>query len=569
MVFAITLFVLLLLSAGQRMVQRGDAQEALRQAHEELVEATAELARANAELRAENAERRRAEQQIEKQRAFLRQVIDVNPSFIFAKDREGRFTLVNQAFAEIYGTTADALVGKTDADFNENADQVAAFREADLAVMASGREVLIAEEPITDWEGNVHWLQTVKVPIGGDGRSADQVLGVSTDVTNRKTLEEQLRQSQKMEAIGTLAGGIAHDFNNLMTTVLGYSDLVLSALPEDSPQRADILEVAKAGERAAALTRQLLAFSRKQFVEPKVLDLNAVVGGMEGMLRRLIGSDIALQTVLEPSLGRVKADRTQVEQALMNLVVNARDAMPRGGRLKIETRNADVAAPMAREQFRVEPGRYVLLVASDTGIGIDSATRARIFEPFFTTKELGRGTGLGLSTVYGIVHQSGGSLWLDSEPGRGSSFGIYLPRVDAPLDAVVTRDSRSAVGGRETILLVEDEEAVRRLACSVLSEHGYTVLDAKDGEDAMRFIECQGIVIDMVLTDGVMPGMPVGELIGKIRSALPGARVLLMSGYTGEAILRRGILEADMPFLEKPFTSGGLLRKVRTVLDAR
>jgi PAS domain S-box-containing protein len=566
MVFAITLFVLLLLSAGQRMVQRGDAQEALRQAHEELVERTAELARANLELRAENTERRRAEELLEKQRAFLRQVIDANPNFIFAKDRDGRFTLVNRAFAEIYGTTVEALVGKRDADFNVNAEQVSAFRQADLAVLTTGREMLIPEEPITDSKGEVHWLQTVKVPIVGRDGAADQVLDVSTDITKRKALEEQLRQSHKMEAVGTLAGGIAHDFNNLLTTVLGYSDLVLSTLSDDSPHRAHIQEVAKAGERAAALTRQLLAFSRKQFVEPKVLDLNVVVSDMEMMLRRLLAADIELEALMEPSLGRVKADRVQIEQALMNLVVNARDAMPSGGKLTIETRNAELAAPMVHGQFRVEPGRYVLLAASDTGVGIDSATRARIFEPFFTTKEKGRGSGLGLSTVYGIVQQSGGALWLDSEPGRGSKFTIYLPRVEDVLGAVEARDA-PPVGGRETILLVEDEEAVRRLAFSVLSEHGYTVMEAKDGDEAMRFIECQGMVIDMVLTDGVMPGMPVGDLIGKIRWALPGARVLLMSGYTGEAILRRGILESDMPFLEKPFTSGSLLRKVRMVLD--
>jgi PAS domain S-box-containing protein len=575
MVFAITLFVLLLLSAGQRMVQRGDAQEALRQAHEELrhaheelVERTAELARANVELHAENVERRRAEELLEKQRAFLRQVIDVDPSLIFAKDRDGRFTLVNQACAEMYGTTVEALVGKRDADFDANTEEVSAFRQADLAVMTTGRAMLIPEEPITDSKGKVHWLQTVKVPIVGRDGSADQVLGVSTDITNRKNLEEQLRQSHKMEAVGTLAGGIAHDFNNLLTTVLGYSDLVLNTLPADSPHRADIREVAKAGERAAALTRQLLAFSRKQFVEPKVLDLNVVVADMETMLRRLIGADIQLETLMEPSLGRVKADRVQIEQALMNLVVNARDAMPRGGNLTIETRNVELTALMAHGQFRVEPGRYVLLATSDTGVGIDGDTRARIFEPFFTTKEKGRGTGLGLSTVYGIVQQSGGSLWLDSEPGRGSKFTIYLPRVEDPLGVVEARDA-PPVGGRETILLVEDEDAVRRLAFSVLSEHGYTVLEAKDGDEAMRLIECGGMVIDMVLTDGVMPGMPVSDLVGKIRSALPGARILLMSGYTGEAILRRGILESDMPFLEKPFTSGSLLRKVRTVLDAR
>jgi PAS domain S-box-containing protein len=514
-------------------------------------------------------ERKRAEQTLENQRAFLRQVIDTNPNLIFAKDREGRFTLVNQAVADAYGTTVEELVGKRDADFNPNVAEVEFFLEADRKVMDSLQEELIREEKITESTGRVRWLQTVKRPIIGDDGTAGQVLGVATDITERKELEEQLRQSQKMEAIGTLAGGIAHDFNNLLTPILGYSELLLGAMEADSPLRIDVAEIKRAGERAASLTRQLLAFSRKQLVELKVLDLNAIMADIGTMHRRLVGEDIEFVTLTDPLLGHVKADRGQIEQILMNLVVNARDAMPRGGKLTIESRNVDLEYRYARENFQIEPGPYVMLAVSDTGTGMDAETRARIFEPFFTTKEKGRGTGLGLSTVYGIVKQSGGYIWVDSEVGLGASIKIHLPRVDQEVSRIQSTDSPPLLSGKETILLVEDEEAVRRLTRIVLSRHGYTVLEACNGEEAMHIAAKGDEVIDLVLTDGVMPGMTVGDLVAGIRSTRPRATILLMSGYTGEAIIRRGILESDIPFLEKPFTSTALLRKVREVLDAR
>src|SRR5258706_1155009 len=515
------------------------------------------------------AERKRAAEELETQHAFLRQVIDINPNFIFARNREGRFTLVNQAVADAYGTTVEELVGKTDADFNPSPEEVRIFLEADREVMDSLEDKLISEERMTDAKGKVRFLQTVKRPIVGvDGRAA-QVLGVSTDITERKALAEQLRQSQKMEAIGTLAGGVAHDFNNLLTTILGYSEILSGAMETGDPRRGDVEEIRKAAQRAASLTRQLLAFSRKELVEPKVLDLNAVVAEMDNMLRRLIGEDIDLVSAADPALGSVRADRGQVEQVLMNLVANARDAMPRGGKLTIESRNIDFAAPYARENFQVALGPYVMLTVSDSGLGLDAATRARIFEPFFTTKGKASGTGLGLSTVYGIVKQSGGHVWVDSEPGRGASFQVCLPRVEEKIERLAPEEPPRPRPGSETILLVEDEDAVRRLVKTALSGQGYTVLEARHGEEAVRVAtEARG-GIDLVLTDGVMPGMPIREMVAGLRAVLPHARMLLMSGYTEETFVRRGILESDIAFVQKPFAFDVLLRKVREVLDAR
>jgi PAS domain S-box-containing protein len=570
-VFGITLFVLILLSWGSRIIERSQT-EGLRNAQKELqrqvTERTAELAKANEELRRDNAERREVEKALERQRAFLRQVVDVNPNLIFARDREGRFTLANQAVADSYGTTVENLVGKKDTDFNSNPTELESSLAGDRELMDTLRENVIPEEMVVDSTGKVRWHQTVKRPIIGDDGTADQILSVATDITQRKALEEQLQQSQKMEAIGTLAGGVAHDFNNLLTTILGYSELLLGALEADSPIRSDVAEIKKAGDRAASLTRQLLAFSRKQLLEFKVLDLNAILADMDKMLRRLVGEDIEFVTLTDPKLGRVKADRGQIEQILVNLVVNSHDVMPRGGRLTIKSENVDLTERLARDHFQIEPGPYVVLSVSDTGIGMDAKTRARIFEPFFTTKEKGRGTGLGLSTVYGIVKQSGGDVWVDSAPGQGATLRVYLPRVDQDVIDLQSPDPSRALSGKEAILLVEDEESVRRLARTVLSGQGYTVLEACNGEEAIR-VAAKGGEIDLVLTDGVMPGMPVGDLVASLRSTRPQSAILLMSGHTGEEIIRRGIMESDMPFLQKPFTTVALLRKVREVLDAR
>jgi signal transduction histidine kinase/ActR/RegA family two-component response regulator len=379
---------------------------------------------------------------------------------------------------------------------------------------------------------------------------------------------EQLRQSQKLQAVGRLAGGIAHDFNNMLTAINGYSDLALRRMPEGAPLRGNFEEIRKAGERAAGLTRQLLAFSRKQVLQPQVFNLNEAVGNMEGMLRRLIGEDVDLLTVLDPRLGQLKADPGQVEQVVMNLVVNARDAMPTGGRLTIETSAVYLGEDYALHHAEVEPGPYVMLAVSDTGHGMDAETRARIFEPFFTTKETGKGTGLGLATVYGVVQQSGGHIWVYSEPGRGTTFKIYMPAVGEHAEDVRRPTSEGELPcGTETVLLVEDDDLVRRLAGEMLRAGGYRVLDAGNGVQGLEAARRHPGRIDLLLTDVVMPLMSGRELAESLSAASPDTAVLYMSGYTDDAIIHHGVLEEGVAFLEKPFTPETLARKVRSVLD--
>jgi two-component system cell cycle sensor histidine kinase/response regulator CckA len=394
-------------------------------------------------------------------------------------------------------------------------------------------------------------------------------IAVLHDVTERRQLEEQFRQAQRMEAVGRLAGGVAHDFNNLLTVIGGYGELALEDLPTNTPAREAVGEMVAAGVRAAALTRQLLAFSRKQVLEPRVLDLNTIVATVDKMLRRLIGEDIDFVTVPAPDLGRVWADAGQIEQVLMNLAVNARDAMPRGGKLTIETANIDLDAAYARHHVTVRPGPYVMLAVSDTGTGMDEATIARIFEPFFTTKEQGKGTGLGLSTVYGIVQQSGGTISVDSIPGRGTSFKIYLPRTDSRSEPerIGTPPGQSVVSGRETVLLIEDEPAVRRLARDILAGKGYTVLEGTDTEEGLRLAREHPGPIHVIVTDVVMPGMSGPDFIMHARALLPSVKVLFMSGYSDEAVTHHGILEQGAAFLAKPFTAASLLNKVVEVLN--
>jgi signal transduction histidine kinase len=376
--------------------------------------------------------------------------------------------------------------------------------------------------------------------------------------------EEQLRQAQKLEAVGRLAAGISHDFNNLLSVVLSYSEELLNELPEGSASRRDAGEIHRAGERAAELTRQLLVFSRQQVLAPKILNLNELLTGLGRMLARVVGEDVDLTILPSPRLGQVKADPGQVEQVLMNLVVNARDAMPAGGKLTISTSNVDLDETYAREHLNVEPGPYVMVSVSDTGVGMDRTTQARLFEPFFTTKGPGRGTGLGLSTVFGIVKQSRGSIWVYSEPGHGTTFKIYLPRVDAAADRPVP--AIAPVGGSETILLVEDEPQVRAVVRRALERSGYSVLVANDPIDALRIAdEADGI--DLLLTDVVMPQMNGRELAERVRTRRPDTRVLFMSGYTDDAILRHGVLDEGVPFLQKPVTPGSLTRHVRATLD--
>ena len=399
------------------------------------------------------------------------------------------------------------------------------------------------------------------VPVG--------VQGIARDVTDRKLLEEQFRQSQKMEAIGQLAGGVAHDFNNLLTAINGYTSLSLQRLDEQNPIRPYLEEVKKAGDRAANLTRQLLAFGRKQILQPIPLDLNGTVSDMNKMLRRLIGEDINLSAKLATDLKPIKADPGQIEQVLMNLVVNARDAMPQGGRLTIETANVELDREYARGHVGVQPGNYVMLAVSDTGTGMSEETRARIFEPFFTTKEKGKGTGLGLSTVYGIVQQSGGSIWVYSEPNQGTSFKVYLPRLEAPMKADSEKPAaETGPRGSETVLLVEDEEVVRGLATHILEDAGYKVLAARGGAEAIQFCTQPAEQIDLLLTDVVMPETSGKEVAERVTALMPHTKVLFMSGYTDQAIVHHGVLDSNVEFIQKPFTPLGLSKKVREVLDS-
>jgi two-component system cell cycle sensor histidine kinase/response regulator CckA len=386
----------------------------------------------------------------------------------------------------------------------------------------------------------------------------------------RVRLEEQLRQSQKLEAVGRLAGGVAHDFNNVLTAILGFSELLLAELPEDDPKYHDVFQIKAAGQRGAGLTRQLLAFSRKQILQPLVLDVNTVIAGMEPMLRQLIVEDIELRISLMPRSALIKIDPTQLEQILINLAVNAADAMPRGGKVTIETAAVTLDEGYRQQHLPVTPGRYVMVAVSDTGVGMNATTIEHIFEPFFTTKPVGKGTGLGLATVYGIVKQSGGDILVSSELERGTTFKIYLPLSESVAPSAVDgrTDVRRTPRGSETVLLVEDDEAVRQFARVTLLRDGYHVLEAENPKDALRVAgECSG-PIHLLLSDVVMPESEGLPLFDRLRPAHPGVRVLYMSGYADEAVLQRGVMVEGTPFLQKPFTPDELTRKVRAVLEA-
>ncbi len=397
------------------------------------------------------------------------------------------------------------------------------------------------------------------------GRPA--ALAVLVDVTGRRQLEEQLRQAQKMEAVGMLAGGVAHDFNNLLTIITGYSQLILNNIGPGDPNRHSVEQIMKAGERAGALTKQLLAFSRRQVLQPRVLELNKLVTSLSTMLQRLIGEDVELRLVLKPDVGRVSADPGQMEQVLMNLTVNARDAMPKGGILTIETANAQIGDQYVGRHIALKPGPYVVLAVSDNGTGMDAATRARLFEPFFTTKGAGRGTGLGLSTVFGIVKQSGGSVDVYSELGGGTCVKVYLPRIDQPVVAETAHRRRVPVRGSETVLLAEDDEMVRTLVRETLVREGYRVLAAGDPVEALRLADSHRGPIQLLITDVVMPKVNGRELANQLLDKRRELKVLYMSGYTDNAVLNSGILQKEVAFLQKPFTPAALAEKVREVLE--
>ena len=424
-----------------------------------------------------------------------------------------------------------------------------------------------AEYRIVRKDGSVIWVSDTAVVVSGSDSHPVRE-GIIVDITERKLLENQLQQSRRMEAVGRLAGGIAHDFNNLLTIIKGYAELALQRSGIQPDLRADVMQIENASERATTLIRQLLAFSRRQVLQPKVIDINAIVLGLDKLLARLMGEHIEMATNCGANVGNVKADPAQVEQVIMNLVVNARDAMPKGGRLTVETINVDLDSTYARDHVSVKPGPYVMLAVSDTGMGMSPETVAHIFEPFFTTKESGQGTGLGLSTVYGIVKQSGGYIWVYSEPGKGTTFKVYLPRVQEVAESKPEATKIPAMRrGSETVLLVEDENAVRELTSMILKANGYLVLPAQDAQEAERFSRDHSGEIHLLLTDLMMPGVSGRELARRITARHPRARVLYMSGYTDNVLAQGGVLEDGVSFLQKPFTPASLAQKVRDVLD--
>jgi len=510
-------------------------------------------------LRESEAQLKRTEQALRESEGRYRNLFESAPDGIFVADSEGTYVDANPSGLGMLGYTRDELVGMKSADI--------------LAPTEIGRVDSALSDIKQGIQHNQAWQfqrkdgsrfeADVLATMMADGR----ILALVRDATARKRLEEQLRQSQKMEAVGRLAGGVAHDFNNSLGVILGYTELLMRQ--SDEGQRGKLEQILKATRRASGLTRQLLAFSRKQIVDPKVLDLNALVSDLEAMLGRLIGEDVDLAIVPGADLGQVKADEGQLEQVVMNLCVNARDAMPDGGMLRIETANSELAAGHSAQHEPIPPGRYVMLAVSDTGGGIDEKILDRIFEPFFTTKAEGKGTGLGLAMVYGTVKQAGGHVQVRSEMGRGTTFEILLPRLDEPASAAEAEEAPMPARGWETILLVEDEGALRAIAREILEEHGYRVIEAEGPSEAIDIAKRHPDPVHLLVTDVVMPGMNGRLLAERLKSARPDLRILYMSGYTDDVIAHRGVLESGTLLLEKPFTARALLGRVRLALEQR
>ena len=499
---------------------------------------------------------------------WLDRIINTISDPIFVKDRQHRWVLLNDSFCEAMGFCREDMLGKSNYDFFAK-DEADNFWAEDELVFSTGHET-VSEGSFTDVHGKEHTIIIKKALYVSEDKE-QFIVGIIRDITERISLESQLRQATKMEAVGTLAGGIAHDFNNLLTAIIGYCDLLLLRMGENNEVRPEIERIKKAGESAASLTSQLLAFSRKQVLQPRILDLNQVIKDTKTMLQRLIGEDIVLESSLDPSLSQAFADPVLIEQVILNLSVNARDAMPAGGRLTIETANAKLDETYAQQNHDVVPGSYVMMAISDTGIGLDKETMTHIFEPFFTTKEKGKGTGLGLATVYGIVKQSQGHIAVYSEKGHGTTFKIYLPKADKQMEDIPAEKCADgpagARGGEETILLAEDNQIVRDLACAILESKGYQVIATSCGKEALQAIQTLGELPDLLITDVVMPEMSGSELVEKISELYQDIKTLYISGYTGDAIFRHGVLDPNTEFLHKPFTAEDLAEKVRTILD--
>jgi PAS domain S-box-containing protein len=511
-------------------------------------------------------ERKRAEAALRESEQRYRLLTENSSDLITMFDQEHRVIYASPSFQQVLGYDPAQVIGTT--IFNR-------IHPDDRELMSHAQSLLETEGTaettirLHHADGSWHWFEATATASTWEGKPC--FIGRSRDVTEHKRLEGQLLQSQKMESIGRLAGGVAHDFNNLLTVIIGHAEMAHESLPRDHPVRSDMEELIKAGGRASSLTRQLLAFARKQIIEPRVLMLNDLILDMDRLLRRLIGEDIELITLPAANLGWVKVDPGQIEQVIVNLAVNSRDAMPSGGRLTIETRNATLDEVYAHQHIEAAVGAYVLLGISDTGIGMDAEVQAHLFEPFFTTKSAGRGTGLGLATCYGIVKQHGGVINCYSEVGHGTTFKIYLPRVEAlPQTEQRPTYTEEMPRGSETVLLVEDEAAVRTLAARILRDQGYVVLEAANGEEGLRLAqERGGEIIDLLLTDVVMPRMSGVALAEQLQALRPAIKVLFTSGYTDNAIIHHSQVDPGIAFLHKPFSPAALARKVRDVLDDR
>ena len=511
--------------------------------------------------------------QLNEQYELFRLIGESAADMIAVVDMNGRRLYNSPSYQKVLGYSSEELEGT--ASFEQiHPDDRPLVREAAQEARRTGVGRKL-EYRFRHKDGTWRILESVASVIRNAAGEPAKIIIVNRDITERKQAEKelresQLRQTQKMESLGRLSGGIAHDFNNLLGVIIGYTEVLEVPVIEEELRLKGVREIKKAGQRAASLTRQLLAFSRQQVLEPKVLDLNGVVTDIEKMLRRVIGENIELITTLDASLGRVMADQGQIEQVIINLAANARDAMPNGGKLTIETANAELDETYVRQAPEVRPGRYVFLSVSDSGVGMDAETQAHIFEPFFTTKERGRGTGLGLATVYGVVKQSNGFIWVHSEPASGTLFKIYLPLVEGEVQATSPEVSQPQLAtNRETILLVEDEESLRSVTRDLLVQDGYHVVEANSGAQGLEVAQQHHGPIHLMLSDVVMPGMNGPTLARNLAESHPETKVLYMSGYTDHMIDRHGVLEPGVHLLEKPYTRDVLIRKVRAALNAQ